>query len=694
MSNQNNPASVDPRTYFRMGGAELRALAAGGDAGAVAELQRRQDRRTTGGLVATQPLPLRTLPPIGSPEGRPARVLAALQAAVSGPYQAPAPVRLSLVPDPSSSPPSAPPRTEAPVTLPTDGTPAESWHVRGAPEGSLAHGRTYGSGGDAFGALGVLIAAYPELAPQVGTGAIALARGPWPSAVPEPSLPVRSQPLSLAGLADLEIGEPQNGPTVVTPSDVPSWDARAVGPAVSYTAPLVHVAPAAPDQGAAPLVQSYTAREHEFTQASADRVRAEEQHLASVAGLVLPPPVVQLGGTINSTGRENLARSHQDWASDPRTIDSCETLIERVKREQRIDVPIGRACDVSMCDDGSIRCVGWNQPLSLEENALRALVSDHSSVLPRAGQLMTLLPPPVRAAVWNAQVPTSLSTAPRVLRTRSCPGEGPGRAVFAAVSPGYAPLDADQVAGVVRDALLRVDGGAEARGEIGYNPGNTSTRIDALFHANNTVNFAAGDVFKLGARISTSDDGGGAVRVALLVWRNGCYNLIVVTCTQATLARVVHRGDRSAMVAAVQRGVRRVLDAGAPMLQRWGYMRGRPVTSVIANPSGDTATNVRALLAEFAGIRKQDKDGLPTDGLPTLIAGAIPDGVMLDPAGIERDVLCEMLFRGWSAEPGDTLADVTNAVTRLHREPIPVGLLRSAEEAAGTLTMGWGTATA
>ena len=34
--------------------------------------------------------------------------------------------------------------------------------------------------------------------------------------------------------------------------------------------------------------------------------------------------------------------------------------------------------------------------------------------------------------------------------------------------------------------------------------------------------------------------------------------------------------------------------------------------------------------------------------------------------GVKRDTAVELLLKGWSNEPGDTLADIVNAVTSVH----------------------------
>jgi hypothetical protein len=586
--------------------------------------------------------------------------------------------------------------TSAPVATADDVV-----HVFGVP--SLA-GQTWAIANvsDAMAALGTAIARGEITNEDVSVGRAGVKRGrPGMPSIP-PAAPLARVVASVAQRTGLDVSVASFVDSPDMPADPPSdeidpfddpairdsWDRYQAGPhAPAFTGTrdvLDHSRIASETSGPRAGTFTYTAAEHTFTQASADRIRADERHLLATTGLVLPPPVVELGGTINAIGRENLSRSHQEWAADPRTVDSCETLIATIKGENRIDVPMGRACDVAMETDGRIRITGWSERIALEPSALRSLVSDHASVLPRAGALMDVLTPDVRSIVWNAQVPKSLRTGAMVLRTRDVGGI---RSAFTSVSPTYRALDADRVADIVREALIAIPGGIEARGEVSYNPETTRTRIDAIFHADNVVNFAAGDVFKLGARVSTADDGGGAIKVCLAVWRNGCYNLIVVTVTKATVESIVHKGDRRTMIGNLQRGIRKVMDAGKPFLTRWGYLRDRAIADLVENPSANHEINARAVFAGLVGTDPND-----VAHLPTLIANAIPKGANLDPVAIERDVLAESLFRSFSAEPGDTLADLVNAVTRLHREPVPVPVIRQAEDVGGILTHAWGIA--
>jgi len=130
----------------------------------------------------------------------------------------------------------------------------------------------------------------------------------------------------------------------------------------------------------------------------------------------------------------------------------------------------------------------------------------------------------------------------------------------------------------------------------------------------------------------------------------------------------VHKGSRTQDLTAV--GLRRIQqdvaglvnqsgEAARFFLDSWGVLRDTPIAKVA-----------------IGGKKHAD----PREALKALVKGGELD------ADVARDTLVEALLRGFDAEPGDTLADAFNAVTRAAHE----GLLDEAqrwrvERAAGAL---------
>lgn len=405
---------------------------------------------------------------------------------------------------------------------------------------------------------------------------------------------------------------------------------------------------------------TYTSGEQEFNADSAARIKADDAHLRSF-GIVLPPPVVQLGGVVNETGRENLARSHAEWAATPLTVDAMGSIVHMVNREARQDELVGARGRLRMNDAGQLYDPESGRPaFDIEEHAWKQMVGLSSDIFPRMAEGLALMDAPLRAKVWNEQVGKSArADRPVVLRTRATRG---GRAVFAGVSEKYEAFDADRVAETVRDALRQLPGGEDARGEVMYRPEDATLQIDALWHADKVANFAAGDVFKYGARIQTNDAGGGSIRVSALVMRNLCYNLIVVATKETEVERIRHMGDESLWADRIAEAVRRVSEIGAPFIERWGYARTIRLADLLPpeKVSESAQENVHTAAVLLAENRSLNWGG-------------------------SRDAVVDAIDSAWKFEEGSSYADLLNAITRIHAAQVPVPVLRAAEQNAGRL---------
>jgi hypothetical protein len=175
------------------------------------------------------------------------------------------------------------------------------------------------------------------------------------------------------------------------------------------------------------------------------------------------------------------------------------------------------------------------------------------------------------------------------------------------------------------------------RGEVEYNPATGSVKFNAYDMPNHVVDLAAGDVFKAGISGSTNDMNGGSFEVWNSVLRNLCLNLIILQDGKGRLARFTH----SASAAKVRRGLQSGLANGGQMVTEfqklWGNLRSTKVE--VHNDEGEQLSThdvIRGLASE----------------------------VKL--AGVKRDAIVEAMLSGYAEEPGDTWADVVNAVTRAH----------------------------
>lgn len=212
-------------------------------------------------------------------------------------------------------------------------------------------------------------------------------------------------PFPLAGTFDIRSGAFPASDAQLDTFDAPKLvDLLAVGPVVLDVA--------LPREGDF----TYDVGEEQFSQASADRINAHDKHLRSF-GIVMAPPVRQLGGVVNSTGRANLSLSHETHSKMPRTIDAMNEVVATVARENRADVPVEERRSLTMNDRGQL-VTQWGE-VDVEENAWPQTVSLFSDALPRMAEGMALLNPNTRARVFNEQVLKSTKgERPIVLRAR------------------------------------------------------------------------------------------------------------------------------------------------------------------------------------------------------------------------------------------------------------------------------------
>lgn len=356
------------------------------------------------------------------------------------------------------------------------------------------------------------------------------------------------------------------------------------------------------------------------------RIAADEA-AAEAAGFALPPPIFAAGTRVVDIGDRNFVAERNAVESLPLYHDAHQHVVAEIRCESRRDVEVPMA-NLRADEKGLIRRVGHeNKPgLLLEPRAFSAFCT-RAGFGKGAAYLRDLCGPELRAHNLNFQfLGMAAGTGPQAkLRTRlDARGK---RSIFATVSPGYTAYDADQF---LRDAAPAL---ADAHAEIVYNPADCSLRADAFWLPDHVVDLAAGDVFKAGVRLRTSDDGSGSIRVEAVLFRNRCLNLIIIGQASVETVRQRHVGNAARISEAVQAGVAEAREKIGHFLGQWG--------------------KARTITVDFE------------EELATTVNGAIKAGVPRT-AG-ER--LKAAIATSYAKEPGQsTVADVTNAITRAAHE--------------------------
>jgi hypothetical protein len=421
-----------------------------------------------------------------------------------------------------------------------------------------------------------------------------------------------------------------------------------------------------------------TGRVEDYVSEHAKQRVARHEQLLRTLGIALPPPVYAPGTTVNTTGEDNFRTSRLDWEEQAPVIDGLVGVQDTVRAEDRrdLDVPLR---GLRLTNEGWL--TRGRDPLALEEGGFRQLLGAMGSLFPRALPVLLKAPLDIRVPFFNDMMARFEDDELHKLVPTACPeGQDPAtfvpeyvkvpsevklrtrtfngvRQVYAVTSTSYGVRDADAIAA---DIIAGLKGAAEdARGTVVYDPETTNLRVNATWHANRVVDFAAGDVFQLGASYSSNDARGGSILVDATAWRNRCRNLIIIGEASTNLLRKRHRGSMSSVAAEVTAKTALVVDLFNSFADDWGTLRATPVQSVLL--WGEKFASVPDALEWAVKNKKLD-------------------------VGVRAAVLTEALLGGWQVDQGETLADLINAVTAVHTlASINEWQREAAERAAGEL---------
>lgn len=302
-------------------------------------------------------------------------------------------------------------------------------------------------------------------------------------------------------------------------------------------------------------------------------------------GFALPPEVVidgvRRGRPHGARGRGGaVEREVRDFYRKPLAVEAFERLGKTIAAEERKDLTVEQR-HVGMNDDGSIvdaTMVGrvTHPGLSIEGNAFAQLVSRLG--YGGAKYLAEKCPPALRAQNVNAQATLlggrelqAAAEAPKdepheparvVLRTRRAEE---GRSIFAAVSPGYGAFDADLVASALREATPD-----EARGGTTYD--GRRSRFEVWFQTEKSPkHFAAGETFRAGVVVTSSDDAGGAIRGQSVAWQRACTNLCIISVQALDAFAIRHVGSVLELARKFKGGFAKALQSLDTFLRAWDY---------------------------------------------------------------------------------------------------------------------------
>jgi hypothetical protein len=317
----------------------------------------------------------------------------------------------------------------------------------------------------------------------------------------------------------------------------------------------------------------------------AERAKADEI-AATEAGFSVAAPIYEIGSLVNEWGVDNFKASREEFEAMPKAHEACEKLVAQVATEQRRDIKVPLS-ELRMLDNGQLtRGTGGGMPVTE-----RAISGIGNHITPGGAGYLKRCPAELRATnvnhwcesnalkedgratnklmrAWERNGCQGAQPAPVMvprevnLRTR-INGTTKARESFAIVSPGYAAHDIDAIA----DQVMTSDAiPADARADITYD--GYKARIDVLFHSNvQPERLVAGEMFKAGIMLKTSDDGTGSIQIAAQVWRNLCLNLIIIDHAKEMVTRRSHRGD--GLAEAVEIGIADAMKKVEHFAEKW-----------------------------------------------------------------------------------------------------------------------------
>lgn len=365
---------------------------------------------------------------------------------------------------------------------------------------------------------------------------------------------------------------------------------------------------------------------------------ASDERIAKSLGFSPAPPVFEIGTVVNSIGVANFKRSRQEWATMPSLPELARTFTDRVAAEQRTDSVVN-AHQITMLPSGELRVDG--EIYLTSERAIEGLATH---VTPGGAGYLRACPPELRSAnlnhwlgqafVKDARASKTAGTyvqKARQLTLRKRARKGGRREVYAACGPKYAAFNVDRV---VREAAAAI--GGDARGLVTYD-GYRMT-MDAMFHSNIVPhNAVAGEFFKATIRVQAADDGSGAVKVKLGLWRNLCRNLIIVDFDTVLIGSRRHVGE-----ATIEADIRELLTTADERIQ------------LIVGKWSEASTE--DVLARY-----------DLTDVDEVFRGLVVNRCVEAP-GVKGEDLIKRLHTAWEREPGYSKTAILNAITRAAHE--------------------------
>lgn len=377
--------------------------------------------------------------------------------------------------------------------------------------------------------------------------------------------------------------------------------------------------------------------------------RAEtDQEIAERNGFTLKPTIYPFGTPVNTWGVNNYSASRKEYEMLPLVDDMVAELDSVIKAEDRWDdtLPLqelwmmpDRAIISEAIDGVRYLPSEWAHKQLIERT--RPYDENNDAVV-KAASYASDLGSPNRFSkdITNYYLKTSADKKGRSIvsnfRTRKIDTEleesyGGYRELFAVVTGKYnTDCDANQLAEMVRRKVE--DSKIPAKADGLYD--KKRFKMSVLYHSDLEVTETpvAGELFKAGFTIESSDDGSRGISITPMVMRNLCLNFIILD--KAT-QRVNLTHLRSELYESVSDSIDIAMKKVSEFGERWGAASKEKIVSKVYSDIDPEKI--------FTQLVKQGHVKLH---------------------GFSKDEMISRLISSWEHEPGYMKTDILNAITR------------------------------
>jgi hypothetical protein len=314
-----------------------------------------------------------------------------------------------------------------------------------------------------------------------------------------------------------------------------------------------------------------------------------DREAARAAGFAPAEPYYRVGTPVIEMGVANARKSRLEHDKLPTVREACQRVIDKIVAEERHEVEV-LAADLGMREDGKLLVNGRAYELTRPAfsglttrlgyggaqylakcpselrahnvNTWRELLTEREAAEQKAVE--------ARRAAGDTKATYEAQKLAMRVRTRAAAperGDGGGKEIFAAVSPGYTAFDADKICQAIAKASP-----ADARAAITYDGENARMLARVQFHSDvRPQNYVAGEFFKAAVSVRTDDTGGGSIVVSSMVFQNLCLNLICIDRAGQVVARIRHVGNVYELAKKLEAAYKKALESLNHFLVQWGY---------------------------------------------------------------------------------------------------------------------------